>query len=77
MSNTTLKGDRLEFRCAGRFTARAWVAPFAMLNHFRGTSQPAYFADAGNVSAIPFDAELKILVWIKTLRVNRKFSHNY
>jgi len=61
VGDTTLKDDRLEFGDAGRFTARTGIAPFAMMNDFCGASQPTYFADACNVTAIPFDAKLKIL----------------
>jgi len=43
---------------------------------FRGTSQPVYFANSSNVTAIPFHAELKVLVGIKTLRINSKLSHD-
>jgi hypothetical protein len=48
-----------------------------MLNNFRRTQQPAYFADTSYVAAIPFDAELKVFVGIKTLRIDRKFSHEF
>jgi hypothetical protein len=47
-----------------------------MLNNFGRTAQSTYFADPGNVTAIPLNAELKVLVGIKTLGVDRKFSHD-
>jgi hypothetical protein len=42
----------------------AGIASFAMSSDFRRASQFAYFADAGNVTAIPLNGEF-----------NGKFSH--
>jgi hypothetical protein len=50
--------------------------PFAVVNDFGASPQPAYLANASNVLPIPLNAELKILVRIKTLRVNCELSHN-
>jgi hypothetical protein len=44
-----------------------------MLNSLRRTSQSADSANASNVTAILFDAELEVLVGIKALRINSKF----
>src|SRR5262249_21519661 len=76
VSNTALKRDRLEFGKPGRFATGAGIAAFAMMNDFCGASQAAYFADASNVLAVPFNTELKILVGIKTVRINSKLSHS-
>jgi len=46
-----------------------------MLNHLSRAAQSAYFADASDITAIPLDAELKVFVGIKTLRVDGKLSH--
>jgi hypothetical protein len=46
-----------------------------MLNNFCRASQSAYFADACNVTAIPLNAEFKVLVGIKTRRIDGKFSN--
>jgi hypothetical protein len=47
-----------------------------MLNDFGRPPQPAYFADAGNVPAIPFDANFEVFVGVKTPRINGKFGHD-
>ena len=76
MRNTALEGDWCVFSAAWRFAAAAGIAPFAMLNDFSSAAQSAYFADPSNITTIPFDAELKVFVGIKTLRIDRKFSHD-
>src|SRR5947208_885383 len=74
MGNTMLKRDRRIFGEARRFAAAARIASFAMLDNFSRTPQSTYLADSSNVAAVPLDAELKVLVGIKTLRVDRKFQ---
>ena len=76
MSNTALKRDRREFGEPRRFATAAGIASFAVVNDFGASPQPAYLANASNVLPIPLNAELKILVRIKTLRVNCKLSLN-
>ncbi len=56
--------------------AGAGIASFAVSNNFRRAFQSAYFADTRNVTAIPFNAELKVFVRIKTRRIDGKFSHD-
>src|SRR6266481_9623055 len=73
--DTTLQRDRHKFGVPRRLTASAGIASFAMLNNFRCAAQSADFADACNVTAIPLDAKFKVLVGIKTRRIDGKFNH--
>jgi hypothetical protein len=72
--NTALEDDRCVFGATRGLTAAVGIASFAMLNDFGRTPQSAYFADAGNVTAVPLDAEFKVFVGIKTLWIDGKFS---
>jgi len=66
VGDAALKRDRREFGLARILARAARIASFAMLNNLRHTSQSADSANASYVTAIPFDAELKVLVGIKT-----------
>jgi hypothetical protein len=76
VGNTALQRDRCEFSQTRRLATAARIASLAMLNNFRRTPQSTDSANASYVAAIPFDAELKVLVGIKTLRIDSKFSHD-
>ena len=66
VGNTALQCDRCEFGQTRRLATAARVASLAMLNNVRRTPQSTDSANASYVTAIPFDAELKVLVGIKT-----------
>jgi hypothetical protein len=72
--DTALECDRRVFSPAKRFATAAGIASFAMFNDFGRAAQSAYFADASHITAIPLDAELKVFVGIKTLRIDRELS---
>src|SRR5262249_7078080 len=67
--------DRVEFTAARRLAAAARVAPFAVLDHLRRPLQAADLADAGDVPAVPLDAELEVLVRVEPLRVRAELGH--
>ena len=52
----------------------AGVATLTVLDDFGIAAERADLRDAGNVPAIPFDAELEILVGIEALRVRGELS---
>ena len=63
------------FGAARRFAAAAGIAAFAVLDDFGRPLESANFADARDVAAIPFDAELEVLVRIESLWINGELSH--
>ena len=75
MRHAAIERDRVEFRAARRFPRAAGIAAFPMFHHFGGPLQAADFADAGDVSSVPFDAEFEVLVGIETLRIDAELSH--
>src|SRR5262245_31003299 len=75
MGDAALEGDGLVFRTAWRLAAAARVTPFTMLHHLGGPLERAHLADAGDVLAVPFDAEFEVLVRVETLRVDRELCH--
>ena len=72
MSDTPLQRDRFILGTTGRFTAGAWIAPFAVLDHFGGALQRTNLADPRDVTPVPFDPEFEILVGIEPMRVDGK-----
>ena len=42
-----------------------WIAAFAVLDHFGRALQRADLGDAGDVAAVPFHAELEVLVRVE------------
>src|SRR5437773_12441034 len=70
VGNAALKRDRIIFSAARRFTTAAGITSFALLNDFGRAAQSAYFTYPGNVTAIPLNAEFKVFVRVKTLRID-------
>ena len=68
--DAALQRDGVVFGAAGRLAAAARVAALAVLHHFGRALQRADLADAGDVLAVPFHAELEVLVGIEALRVD-------
>ena len=52
----------------GRLAAGARVAAVAVLDDLGRPLERADLADAGDVAAVPSDAELEVLVWVEALR---------
>ena len=77
VGDPALQRDRLVLGPPGRFAAGAGIAAFAMFDDFGRALEGADLADAGDISSIPLDAELEILVWIEPLRVDAELSHAY
>src|SRR6266511_2799564 len=75
MRNTPLECDRVVFGTVGRFATAAGIAAFAVLNNFSLPIKSAHLTDAGDVAAIPFDAELEVWIGIKPGGINSKLSH--
>ena len=63
------------FGAARRFAAGAGVAALAMLDDLGGALERADLADAGDVPAVPLDAELEVLVRVETLCVDGELCH--
>src|SRR5207237_1025898 len=75
VGHAALEGDRFKLGASRRLARAARVTPFAMLDHLGGPLERAHLADAGDVAAIPFHAELEILVRIEPLRIDAELSH--
>ena len=75
--DAALERDRFVFRAARRFAAAAGIAAFAVLDDFGRALERADFADARDIFAVPFDAELEVLVGIEALRVDAELSHGF
>ena len=75
VGDASFKRDGVVLCAAGRFAATARVAALAVLDHLRGALKHADLADARDISAIPLDAEFKVLVRIKPSCVYAKLGH--
>jgi hypothetical protein len=53
----------------------ARIPALSVFHNLRGPLQPAHFADAGHVFAVPFDFEFEILVGIDAMRINGEMAH--
>src|SRR5262249_54459475 len=67
--------DGVVLGAARRLAAAARVAPFAMFYDFSRALEAADLADAGDVTAVPFDAELEVLVRIEPLWIDTELRH--
>ena len=59
----------------GRFTATAGITAFAVLNDFSRAIKSADLADAGDIAAIPFKAELEIWIRVEARGINGQLGH--
>ena len=55
----------------------AEVAADAVLNHLGAALQRADLADAGDIAAVPLDAELEVLVGVEARRVDAELGHGF
>ncbi|MNT86397.1 hypothetical protein D3C72_2266810 [compost metagenome] len=75
MRDAALQRDGFVLVAAGRLAAAGRVAAFAVLHHFGGALERGHLAHAGHVAAVPFHAELEVLVRIEALRIDGELRH--
>src|SRR5262249_5587334 len=73
--DSALERDRLVLCSARRFVRSRWVSPVAVLDHLGSALERAALGNACDVVAVPFHAELEILVGIEPSRVDGELCH--
>jgi len=66
LSDAALEGDGFKFGRPGDLRLLLGSPPSRCLTHFGRLFKGADFADAGDVTSVPFDSELEVLVGIET-----------
>src|SRR5262249_22364691 len=73
--HTSFERNSGKLRPSRRLASAARVSAFAVFHYFRPELEYDELADADNVPAVPFHAELEILIGIESLRVYVELGH--
>jgi hypothetical protein len=76
VGHAALQRDRVVLGAPRRFARGGGIAALAVLDHFGGALEHPDLADAGDVTPVPLDAELEILIRIETLCVDAELGHD-
>ncbi|MNJ65545.1 hypothetical protein D3C77_615620 [compost metagenome] len=76
VGHAAFQGDGLVLGASGGFARGGRIAALAVLDHFGGALEGADLAHAGDVAAIPLDAEFEVLVGIEAMGVDGELGHD-
>src|SRR3569833_1563593 len=75
VGDAAFQRDRLVFGAPRRFARARGIAAFAMLDDLGAAFERTHFRNARDITAVPFDAEFEVLVWIESLCVDGELGH--
>src|SRR6185312_14297203 len=75
VGDAALERDCFELRAPGGLAGGARVPALAVLDYFGRALERAHLAHPCDIAAVPFHAELEVLVGIKALRIDTELRH--